>query len=81
MSIYIVDTNLKEGDKMNGKVLIFIRDYQIKRNIISILTHLQVHYGVFEEEELSLNCNYIQKEIACLYMSLQAMLQMKNIHA
>ncbi len=39
---------------MNGKILIFIRDYQIKRNIISILTHLQVQFmECFEEEELS----------------------------
>ncbi|GEM_PF-1106887 len=39
---------------MNGKVLLFVRDYQIKRNLISLLTHLQVQFmECFEEEELS----------------------------
>ena len=39
---------------MNGKILLFVRDYQVKRNIISILSHLQVQFmECFEEEELS----------------------------
>ncbi len=43
----------KESDTMEGKVLLFIRDYQLKIKIIPTLTDMHVSFiEVFEKEEL-----------------------------
>lgn len=53
----------KESDTMEGKVLLFIRDYQLKIKVIHAMTDMHVSFmEVFEKEELSFKMQLIQNE-------------------